>query len=77
MSTVFILGLSDSYTKEKLFQLHPKKNKTIVEFNDLIRAASEIQKAKDKCLEVGSSSMCGVSGEQAGGRKNPSKHTFL
>jgi hypothetical protein len=73
MSTVSILGLIDSYTKEKMFQLQPKKNKTTVEFDDLVCAASEIQQAKDNCLEVGSSSMCGVSGEQAGGGKKPRK----
>ena len=26
MSSIFIIGLSDSYTKKKLFQLQPKKN---------------------------------------------------
>ena len=62
MSSIFIIGLSDSYTKEKLFQLQPKKNKTTVEFDELVRAASEIQQAKENCLEAGSTSMCGVSG---------------
>ena len=69
---VFILGLSDSYTKEKLFQLQPKKDKTTVEFDDLARAASEIQQAKDNCLEVGAG-VCGVSGGQAGGGKKKPK----
>ena len=71
MSTVFILGLSDSYTREKLFQLQPKKDKTTMEFDVLARAASKIQQAKDNCLDAGSSSMCGVSGQQAGGKKKP------
>ena len=71
MSSIFIIGLSDSYTKEKLFQLQPKKNKTTVEFDELVHAASEIQQAKDNCLEVGSSSVCGVSGGQSGGGKKP------
>ena len=71
MSTVFILDLSDSYTCEKLFQLQPKKDKTTVEFDALIRAASEIQQAKDNCLDAGSSLMCGVSGQQAGEGKKP------
>ena len=44
-----------------------------MEFNDLVRAASEIQQAKDNCLDAGSSLMCGVSGEQAGGGKKPRK----
>ena len=52
MSTVFILGLSDSYTRENLFQLQPKEGKTTVEFDVLIRAASEIQQAKDNCLDA-------------------------
>ena len=40
-----------------------------MEFDELVRAASEIQQAKDNCLEVGSSSVCGVSGGQSGGGK--------
>ena len=36
LSTIFILGLSDGYTKEKLFQLTPAEGKTTVEFNTLI-----------------------------------------
>ena len=40
----------------------PKENKTTVEFNTLVRVASEISQAKENCLEAGSSSMCGVSG---------------
>ena len=69
MSSIFIIGLCDPYTKEKLFQLQPKKGKTTVEFDELVRAASEIQQAKDNCLEVGSSSVCGVSGGRPGGGK--------
>ena len=42
-----------------------------MEFDELVREASEIQQAKDNCLEVGSSSMCGVSGGQPGGGKKP------
>jgi hypothetical protein len=48
MSSVFILGLSDSYTREKLFQLQPVEGKTTVKFDVLITAASAIQQAKDK-----------------------------
>ena len=42
LSTIFILGLADGYTKEKLFQLAPAAGKTTVEFNTLIKLASEI-----------------------------------
>ena len=66
MSSIFIIGLSDSYTREKLFQLQPKSGKTTVEFDELVRVASEIQQAKENCLEAGSSSICGVSGGQPG-----------
>ena len=48
-----------------------KKGKTTVEFDVLIRAASEIQQAKDNCLDAGSSSMCKLSGQEAG--KKPKK----
>ena len=30
MSSIFIIGLCDPYTKEKLIQLQPKKGKTTV-----------------------------------------------
>jgi hypothetical protein len=73
MSTVFILGLSDSYTREKLFKLQPKEGKMTVEFDVLITAASEIQQAKDNCQYAGLSSMCKVSGQETGGGKNPKK----
>ena len=66
MSTIFIIGLSDSYTKEKLFQLSPKEGKTTVEFSELVKVASKIAQAKENCLEAGSSSMCGVSGGTPG-----------
>ena len=36
MSSIFILGLSDPYTKEKLFQLQPKTGKTTVPFDELV-----------------------------------------
>ena len=53
MSSIFILGLSDQYTKEKLFHIPAKEAKSTVDFEDLVRAASEIQQAKDNCLEAG------------------------
>ena len=61
MSSIFILGLDYPYTKEKLFQIRPTEGNSTVEFDVLVKAASEIQQAKDNCLESGSSSMCGVS----------------
>ena len=42
-----------------------------MEFDVLIRTASEIQQAKDNCLDAGSSSMCKLSGQEAGGGKKP------
>mgnify|MGYP000988614497 FL=1 len=42
MSSVFILGLADSYTREKLFQQQPEVGKTTVQFDVLIAAASAI-----------------------------------
>ena len=62
MSSIFILGLKDSYTKEKLFQIRPTAGNSTVDFDELVKAASETQQAKDNCLESGNSSVCGVSG---------------
>ena len=62
MSSIFILGLEDSYTREKLFQIRPSEGDSTVRFDVLVKAASEIQQAKDNCLEAGKSSVCGVSG---------------
>jgi hypothetical protein len=70
MSSIFILGLSDQYTKEKLFQIPAKEGKSTVDFEDLVRAASEIQQAKDNCLEAGGTSVCGISGTNPGGGKS-------
>ena len=64
MSSIFILGLSDQYTKEKLFQIPAKAGKSTVEFEELVRAASEIQQAKVNCLEAGGSSVCGIFGSK-------------
>ena len=69
MSSVFILGLADSYTREKLFQLQPAEGKTTVQFDVLISAASAIQKAKDNCQDAGSASMSKLSGQESGGKK--------
>ena len=46
----------------------PKENKTTVEFDTLVKLASEISQARENCLESGSSSMMGMSG---GDRKKP------
>ena len=69
MSSVFILGLADSYTREKLFQLQPAEGKTTVQFDVLIAAASAIQQAKDNCQDAGSASMSKLSGQESGGKK--------
>ena len=73
MSSIFILGLEDSYTKEKLFQLKPTGNNSTVAFDVLVKAASEIQEAKDNCQESGSSSVNQVSG---GERSKKEKECF-
>ena len=52
MSSILILGLEDVYTCEQLFQLRPDPWKTTVEFEKLVRAASEIATAKDNCAEA-------------------------
>ena len=62
MSSIFILGLEDSYTREKLFKICPATGKSTVDFEELVRAASEIAVAKDNCLESENCSICGVSG---------------
>ena len=70
MSSIFILGLSDQYTKENFFQIPAKTGKSTVEFDELGRATSEIQQAKDNCLEAGGSSVCGIT-DQGPVEKNP------
>ena len=62
MSTIFILGLEDSYTKEQLYQLKPVGGKTTVSFEKLVDAASEIAVAKDNMAEAsGTLSVCAMS----------------
>ena len=70
MSSIFILGLDDPYTREKLFQIRPTEGNSTVEFDVLVKAASEIQQAKDNCLEAGNTSVCGVSGSSSSGVKS-------
>ena len=36
ISSIFILGLSDQYTKEKLFQIPAKEGKSTVNFEDIV-----------------------------------------
>ena len=63
MSTIFVLGLEDTYTKEQLYQLKPETGKTTVSFERLVDAASEIAVAKDNVAEAsGSVSMNAMSG---------------
>ena len=63
MSTIFVLGLEDTYTKEQLYQLKPVGGKMTVSFERLVDAASEIAVAKYNVAEAsGASSMCAMSG---------------
>ena len=63
MSTIFVLGLEDTYTKEQLYQLQPVAGKTYVSFERLLDAASEIAVANDNMAEASSSAfMCAMSG---------------
>ena len=62
MSTIFVLGLEDTYTKEQLYQLKPVEGKTTVSFERLVDAASEIAVAKDNVAEASATSMCAMSG---------------
>ena len=52
LSTIFILGLGDGYTKEKLFQLAPAEGKTTVEFNTLIKVVLKSRKQKRIVLNL-------------------------
>ena len=71
MSSIFILGLEDSYTKIKLFQIRPTAGNSTVDFDELVRAASEIAVAKENCLESANTSVCGMSGSS--GEKSKKK----
>ena len=73
MISIFILGLEDSYRKEKLFQLKPEGDNSTVAFDVLVKAASEIQEAKDNCQDSGSSTVNQVSG---GGKSMKVKDCF-
>ena len=42
MSTIFVLGLEDTYTMKPLYQLKPDAENTTVSFGKLVDAASEI-----------------------------------
>ena len=64
MSTLFILGLEDRYTKEQLYQMKPAVGKTTVSFEKLVDAASEIATAKDNETKAGNTSMCAMSGDK-------------
>ena len=51
MSTIFVLGLEDSYTRERLYQMKPDAGKSTVSFGKLVDSASEIAVAKDNAAE--------------------------
>ena len=70
MSSIFIKGLEDPYTQEKLFEIWPTAGNLTVEFDVLVKAASEIQQAKDNCLEAGNTSVCEVTGSGSSGVKS-------
>ena len=70
MSTIFVLGLEDSYTRERLYQMKPDAGKSTVSFGKLVDTASEIAVAKDNAAESsGSVSM----NKTSGGDKSKSK----
>ena len=52
LSTIFVLGLEDTYTKEQLYKLKPVAGKTTVSFERLVNAASEIAVAKENVAET-------------------------
>ena len=56
-----------------MFQIRPTAGNSTVEFDVLVKAASEIQQAKYNCLEAGNTSVCGVTGSSSSGvkSKNP------
>ena len=62
MSSIFIVGLEDVFRRKQLFQLRSDPGKTTVEFQKLVRVASEIATAKYNCAEAANTSVCGVSG---------------
>ena len=64
MSTIFILGLEDTYTRKQLYQLKPAEGKTTVSFEKLVDAASEISTAKDNVAEASNTSMFAMSGDK-------------
>ena len=53
-----------------MFQIRPTEGNSTVEFDVLVKAASEIQQAKDNCLEAGNTSVCGMSGSSSSGVKS-------
>ena len=57
---------------KKLFQICPTACNSTVDFDELVRAASEIAVAKENCLESANTSACGVSGNS--GEKSKKKH---
>ena len=64
ISTIFILGLEDVYTREQLFQLKQDGELTTVSFDKLVSAASEIATAKENCAEASNTTVCGISDDK-------------
>ena len=51
MSTIFVIGPEDGYTRERLYQMKPETGKATVQFKDLVSAASEIVVDKEIAAE--------------------------
>ena len=51
--TIFVLGLEDSYTRERLYQMKPRGTDSTVKLDKLVDAASEIAVARDNAAESG------------------------
>ena len=54
-----------------MFQIRPTPGNSTVDFDELVRAASEIAVAKENCFESANTSVCGVSGSS--GEKSKKK----
>ena len=70
MSTIFVMGLGDNYTRERLYQMKTDAGKSTVNFGKLVDAASEIAVAKDNAAESGGSV---TMNKTSGGDKSKSK----
>ena len=51
MSTIFVVGFEDIYTRERLYQIKPETGKSTVRIESLVDVASEIGVAKENAAE--------------------------